>query len=92
MVPNTNRPRLATLRLNLTTEVEWLIPNLILRCGLILHAAAALHCKTTGVFHAARRCWSNRVRCAAIISNYFYNKTAVNEKMINVFPNKLCLT
>ena len=92
MVPNTNRPRLATLRLNLTTEVELLIPNLILRSSLILHAAAALHCKTTGIFHAARRCWSNRVRCTATISNYFYNKTAVYEKTINVFPKKFCLT
>ena len=63
--------------LNLTTEVEWLIPNLILRSGLILHAAAALHCKTTRIFHAARRCWSNRVRCAAAIFNFFYNKNAV---------------
>ena len=49
-VPSTNRPRLAALRLNLTTEVEWLIPNLLLRSGLILHAATALHCKTTGIF------------------------------------------
>ena len=80
------------MRLNLITEEEWLIRNLILRSGLILHAAAALHCKTTGIFQSACRCWSNRVRCAAAISNYFYNKTAVNVKMINVFPKKICLT
>ena len=80
MVPITNRPRLATLRLNLTTEEEWLISNLILRSGLILHAATALQCKTTEIFDAARRCWSNRVHCAATISNYFYNKTAVHKK------------
>ena len=71
MVPN--RPRQATLILNLTTEIEWLIPNLILRSGLILHAAAALHCKTSGIFQAARRFCSNRVRsrvrCAATISS-----------------------
>ena len=46
------------MRLNLTTEKEWLSPDLILRSHLILHAAATLHCKTTGIFHAARRCWS----------------------------------
>ena len=79
MLPNTNRPRLATLRLNLTTEVVWLIPNLILRSGLIIHAAAALHYRTTEVFYAAWCCWSNRERCAATISNYFYNKTAEHD-------------
>ena len=34
---------------------------------------AALHCKTAGNYHAARRCWSNRVRgrvrCAATMTN-----------------------
>ena len=67
MVPNTrpNRHRLATLRLNLTTEVERLIPNLILRSGLILHAATALHCKTTGIFHAVRRGAVGRTAYAA---------------------------
>ena len=65
MVPN--RPRLATLRLNLTTEKkEWLIPILILRSGLILHATAALHCKTTGIYHAAQRGWSNRAATISI--------------------------
>ena len=38
--------------------------------GLILFHAAALHWKTAGIYHAARRDWSKRVRvrCAAIIS------------------------
>ena len=53
------------MRLNLTTEIAWLIPNLILRRGLILHTAAALHCKTTGIFRAARRCWSTAAAYAA---------------------------
>ena len=55
------------MRLNLTTEIEWLSSNLILRSRLILHAAAALHlvhCKTTGIFHAARRCWSTAYAAA----------------------------
>ena len=50
------------------------VPNLILRSGLILHAAGELHCKSTEIYHAARRGWSNRVRghvsCAASISSH----------------------
>ena len=62
MVPN--MPRQATLKLNLTTEIEWLIPNLILRSGLILHAAAALHCKTTGIIS----------RCVALLVNRVHGR------------------
>ena len=52
-------------------EDRVVIPNLILRSGLILHAAAALHCKTTEIFHAALLVYRvrGRVRCAATICN-----------------------
>ena len=54
-LPNTNRSRLATLiETEFNNYEEWLIPNLIPRRGLILHTATALHCKTTGIYHAAQ--------------------------------------
>ena len=85
-VPNSNRPRLATLRLNLTTEVEWLIPNLILISGLTLHAAAARHCKTTEIFHAAWGCRSTAFTAAyaALLPSLSTRDGADNKKCIRM--------
>ena len=57
MIPN--RPRLATLRLNLTAEVEWLIPNLILRSGLIISSSTLqLHCSHCTAVTALQNYWN----------------------------------
>ena len=84
MVPN--RPRLATLRLSLTTEVEWLIPNLILRSGLILHPAAAL----SAPIGVVTKIGANRNWQCQLPTQIGSNQTANLKVAVVIFHNFLC--
>ena len=73
-------------------------PKRILRSGLILHAAAALHFKTTGIYHAARlrsigvvtKIGANRNWQCQLPTEIGSNQTANLKVAVVIFHNFLC--